>query len=112
MYEKYTISIYQDGRVLDREEISKYLRTFNVNIANTAKTLHYNGNLPETTVKDKKGNEYKIPDRLCPHCRSFEAFIPFDSLQDVMKFEEKHGVKFKLCGYCFPPEMRGTKRRR
>ena len=71
MYEKYTISIYQDGRVLDREEISKYLKAFNVNIANTAKTLHYNGNLPETAVKDKKGNEYKIPDRLVSTLQEF-----------------------------------------
>ena len=65
-----------DGKVFQKRS-----KDYNVNMTKQQRTLH------------KKGN--------CPYSKGMWEFIPFDTLEDVEKFEKEHVVKFRRCGNCF-----------
>ena len=76
MLEEFTITC---GTGKEFQELSK---DYNVNMTGIVRTLH------------KKGSK-------CPWSKGMYSFIPFDTLEEVRKFEELHIVTFKPCGNCF-----------
>lgn len=76
MLEEYTITS-GSGKLF--QELSK---EYNVNMTGLVRTLH------------KKGST-------CPYSHGMTSFIPFDTLDEVEKFEKEHIVTFKRCGNCF-----------
>ena len=59
----------------------KHSKDYNVNMTVKIRTLHRKG-----CCKDSDG---------------MTSFIPFDSLEDVKRFEEEHNITFRRCGHCF-----------
>ena len=86
----------------------KELKSFNVNMQGSIRTLHVNGDLVgkgKTKFFSPSGN--MLPYKRCPY-QSYDKFIPFNSIAEVEAFEKAHTCSFRRCGFCFPPDMRGN----